>query len=94
MSTGARDRLRKLTHHVASLAAESTATEQPPAAEEFVMPRGGLFVDDYSLLPLPTTDIERAKSDFDVYGYCIIQDVRLSSQAWCRFCVRRSDCAR
>ena len=88
MDTGARARLRKLAHHVASATAE-----QPPAADEFVMPPGGLFVDDYSLLPLPTTDIERAKSDFDVYGYCIIQDVRLSSQA-CRFCVRRSDCAR
>ena len=79
MSTSARARLRKLAHHVAS----PEPTEQPPAttADEFVMPRGGLFVDDYSLLPLPTTDIERAKSDFDVYGYCIIQDVRLSSQA-------------
>ena len=43
-----------------------------PIAEEvfFEFPESGLFVDDYSKLPQPTTDVEKAKSDIDLYGYC------------------------
>ena len=43
-----------------------------PIAEEtfFEFPKSGLFVDDYSKLPQPTTDVEKAKSDIDLYGYC------------------------
>ena len=43
-----------------------------PIAEEtfFEFPASGLFVDDYSKLPQPTTDVEKAKSDIDLYGYC------------------------
>jgi hypothetical protein len=37
-------------------------------------PAGGLFVADYSRLPTPTNDLARAKSDIDVYGYCIWRD--------------------
>ena len=44
-----------------------------PIAEEtfFEFPASGLFVDDYSKLPQPTTDVEKAKSDIDLYGYCM-----------------------
>ena len=41
--------------------------------ETFVWPAGGLFVDDYSTLPQPTSDVGRAKSDLEVFGYCYIE---------------------
>ena len=40
--------------------------------EDFEFPERGLFVDDYSQLPSLTTNIERAKADLDVYGYCLL----------------------
>jgi ectoine hydroxylase-related dioxygenase (phytanoyl-CoA dioxygenase family) len=38
-------------------------------------PRGGLFLEDYSTLPTPTSDLGRARKDMDVYGYCLLQDM-------------------
>ena len=49
-------------------AAEGAGTDVEETFFEF--PSGGLFIDDYSQLPKPTTDLEKAKSDMDIYGYC------------------------
>ena len=53
-------------------AAEGAGTDVEETFFEF--PSGGLFIDDYSQLPTPTRDIEKAKSDLDVYGYCMISE--------------------
>ncbi len=42
--------------------------------EFFEFPTRGLFIDDYSKLPKLTTDLEQAKSDIDIYGYCMLQE--------------------
>ncbi len=41
--------------------------------EFFEFPTRGLFIDDYSKLPKLTTDLEQAKSDIDIYGYCMLK---------------------
>ena len=38
----------------------------------YVWPTVGCFIDDYSNLPKPTTDMVQAKSDIDIFGYCIL----------------------
>ena len=42
--------------------------------EFFEFPTRGLFIDDYSKLPKLTTDLEQAKSDIDIYGYCMLKE--------------------
>ena len=40
--------------------------------EVATLPSSGLFIDDYSTLPRPTLDLQRAKDDIDQFGYCIV----------------------
>lgn len=56
------------------LHAQFLANGGQPVADEvdFEFPERGLFIGDYSQLPSLTTDIERAKADLDVYGYCLL----------------------
>ena len=69
-------RLRQVAVHLAGSdpTARCSATPAPcSAAEHFTpapIPSGGLFVDDYSKLPQPTTDLAQAKRDIDEFGYC------------------------
>ena len=75
-------RLRGLSAGLAPLGCASTERKfdgiRTPAALEtdapepgtYEWPTSGLFIDDYSQLPKPTTDLEKAKSDMDIYGYC------------------------
>ena len=75
------DRLRQVVVHLAPPASDPTVrcSAAPSvaapcsAAEHFTpapIPSGGLFVDDYSKLPQPTTDLAQAKRDIDEFGYC------------------------
>ena len=86
------DRVRQVAAHLAAPASDPTArcSAAPSvaapcsAAEHFTpapIPSGGLFVDDYSKLPQPTTDLAQAKRDIDEFGYCILKD--LLSEAEC-----------
>jgi hypothetical protein len=74
------------------LAASSRAESKPfdgltdpldaPAAApgSYVFPTSGLFIDDYSALPKPTSDMAAAKHDMDVFGYCILKDMLPADQ--------------
>ena len=59
-------RLRALAAHLQP--APSAATEAATTTE---IPRGGLFFEDYSILPTLTNDMPTAKRDIDVFGYCL-----------------------
>jgi len=54
---------------------EPAPPQQQPEPGSYVWPSGGLFIDDYSTLPQPTTDMVVAKRDMDLYGYCILANM-------------------
>ena len=56
-----------MDHRLRQVAAHLCSAEQFTPAP---IPSGGLFVDDYSKLPQPTTDLAQAKRDIDEFGYC------------------------